>query len=214
VPIALLKLIETIQVFFYLPAVAWVFLAFLFGVGVEEVRLGVGPRKLSLRIGQTRLGIGLLPLGCLVKFVYSGPRSFHLLPGWKRALLYLAGPGLCLIPAYLLLGTSAWQIFWSTFPDFFRLGISPSAAADVWRTLLSRDSVACAGAAAAATAAINLLPLPPLPGGLALVEGLSPSRSDNAPAWKVWFLNLSVALLFVLVTGWVIGLVQAFRSAP
>jgi membrane-associated protease RseP (regulator of RpoE activity) len=210
--IALLKLIETIQVFFYLPAVAWVFLAFLFRVGVDEVRLGVGPRKVGFRLGDTTIGLGLLPLGCVVKFAYSGPRSFHRVPGWKRALLYVAGPLLCLLPAYLLLGAAAWPVFTSAVPDFFTLAYPPGLAAGAWRQMLSQDAVACAGAAAAATAALNLLPLPPLPGGLALVEGWSPSRAGTAPPWKTWLLNLSVALLFVLVLGWTLGLFQAVVS--
>jgi len=211
--IALLKLIETIQVFFYLPAVAWVFLAFLFRVGVDEVRLGVGPRKLGFRLGDTTIGLGLLPLGCIVKFAYSGPRSFYAVPGWQRALLYVSGPLLCLLPAYLLMGPAAWPVFSSAVPKFFTLAYPPGLAAGAWRQILSQDAVACAGAAAAATAALNLLPLPPLPGGLALVEGLSPARSDMAPAWKTWFLNVSVALLFVLVAGWTVGLLQAVVSA-
>jgi len=72
-------------------------LAKKFGVKVEEFGIGLPPRIIGKKIGETIYSINLLPLGAFVKLYgeeaggKKGSRSFSQKPIWQRSLIILGG---------------------------------------------------------------------------------------------------------------------------
>jgi len=67
-----------------------------YGVKVEEFGIGLPPRLLGKKIGETIYSINLIPLGAFVRLegeegVVPGPRSFSGKPLWQRAVIVAAG---------------------------------------------------------------------------------------------------------------------------
>jgi regulator of sigma E protease len=84
------------------------------GMRVEKFSLFFGPMLVSKQWGETTYGIGPIPLGGYVKI--SGmnpseelpdevaPRAYCNQPVWKRVVVILAGPGVNLLIAFLVVG--------------------------------------------------------------------------------------------------------------
>ncbi len=67
-----------------------------FGVKVEEFGIGIPPRIIGKKIGETIYSLNLLPLGAFVKIEgeeseSDSPRSFSQKPAWQRALILFGG---------------------------------------------------------------------------------------------------------------------------
>ena len=67
-----------------------------FGVKVEEFGIGLPPRLIGKKFGETIYSINLLPLGAFVRLegeekVVPGPRSFSAKPIWQRMVIVAAG---------------------------------------------------------------------------------------------------------------------------
>jgi len=67
-----------------------------FGVRVEEFGIGLPPRLIGKKIGETLYSLNLIPLGAFVKLYgeekeIKEPRSFTGKPIWQRALIILGG---------------------------------------------------------------------------------------------------------------------------
>ena len=67
-----------------------------FGVKIEEFGIGLPPRLIGKKIGETLYSLNLIPLGAFVKLYgeekeTKGPRSFTGKPIWQRALIILGG---------------------------------------------------------------------------------------------------------------------------
>ena len=90
----------------------------LFGVGVDEFALGMGPMPVSRKWGKTLYSIRAVPVGGFCKpqggdlsgqsaeEMYAKPPEpgdFLYAPWWKRVLIFLAGPGMNFISALLLM---------------------------------------------------------------------------------------------------------------
>ncbi len=117
------KLSVLLFVLFWIPLLALheaghALMAKLVGWQVVQVVIGMGRSLGSFRLGSTSIEFQLLPLE---GFVRSMPRNLNL-PGFKNALIYLAGPGIELMLAAAIL--------WANGPD--RL-LSPS---DQYGTIL------------------------------------------------------------------------------
>jgi len=72
------------------------FFAKKYGVKVEEFGIGLPPRLIGKKIGETVYSINLLPIGAFVRLegeerVTPGPRSFSAKPIWQRAVIVAAG---------------------------------------------------------------------------------------------------------------------------
>lgn len=79
-----------------------------FGVGVEEFGVGLPPRLLGKKIGETVYSLNLLPFGAFVRIrgeeeEAEGEKSFTNKPVWQRALILLAGVVSFWIVALILL---------------------------------------------------------------------------------------------------------------
>lgn len=71
-------------------------LALRFGVKVEEFGIGLPPRLLSKRFGETLYSLNLFPIGAFVRMLgeekaEEHPRSFSSKPVWQRAVIVAAG---------------------------------------------------------------------------------------------------------------------------
>ena len=72
-------------------------LAKKFGVRVEEFGIGIPPRLIGKKFGETLYSLNLLPLGAFVRIYgedateVSNIRSFLAKPIWQRALILLGG---------------------------------------------------------------------------------------------------------------------------
>jgi len=67
-----------------------------YGVKVEEFGIGLPPRLIGKKIGETIYSLNLLPLGAFVRLegeeqAAGGPRSFSAKPIWQRMVIVAAG---------------------------------------------------------------------------------------------------------------------------
>lgn len=84
-------------------------MAKLLGIGVKEFAFGFGPKWLVLaKRGETEYTIHPYPLGGFVKLAGDEigeddvPNGFNSKPWWKRWLVYVSGPFMSLLLAYLI----------------------------------------------------------------------------------------------------------------
>jgi hypothetical protein len=108
-----------------------------------------------------------------------------------------------------MIGGNAWPSFVRTFWQVFHGTVDISTAKAACARLLSLSPWLCAGVLASKNAAFNLLPLLPLPGGLAVAETLSPSNLEEAPPWKSFLLNVSVLIVLAIYSRWLWALWSA-----
>jgi len=83
------------------------------GMRVERFSLFFGPMFFKVRRGETEYGIGPIPLGGYVKITGMNPneeippeavpRAYYNQPVWKRIVVILAGPGVNLLIAFVIL---------------------------------------------------------------------------------------------------------------
>jgi regulator of sigma E protease len=89
------------------------------GMRVERFSLFFGPMLWKVRRGETDYGIGPIPLGGYVKITGMNPneeippevadRAYYNQPVWKRIVVILAGPGVNLLIAFVIV----WALFLS-----------------------------------------------------------------------------------------------------
>src|SRR5437588_9943570 len=82
------------------------------GMRVERFSLFMGPLLVKFRRGETEYGIGPFPLGGYVRITGMNPhedippevvpRAYYNQPVWKRIVVILAGPGVNLIIAFVI----------------------------------------------------------------------------------------------------------------
>jgi regulator of sigma E protease len=83
------------------------------GMRVERFSLFFGPMFVKRKWGETEYGIGVIPLGGYVKITGMNPleaipeevrpRAYYMQPVWKRIAVILAGPGVNLLVAFVIL---------------------------------------------------------------------------------------------------------------
>jgi len=99
----------------------------LVGMRVEKFSLFFPPTIFSRRRGETEYAIGLIPAGGYVKITGMNPdeelpeevrdRAYHAQKPWKRIAVILAGPGVNIIVAFVLLFSFFWLIGGETGSD-------------------------------------------------------------------------------------------------
>ena len=87
------------------------------GMRVERFSLFFGPMLWKFRRGETEYGIGAIPLGGYVKITGMNPneelppevvaRAYYNQPVWKRIVVILAGSGVNLLIAFVII----WALF-------------------------------------------------------------------------------------------------------
>ena len=153
------------------------FVAKSFGVILREVSLGYGPKLLSIGIFKIRV----LPLGGSVVMKSTrddepgdGHGAFELMPVWKQFLLPLSGSLGVLALALLITPDVGRDAFGSAFSEMWRGAFSPASVAQDYLARLevfSQESSFIVLFALISTkfCAFNLLPIPPMNGGYALL---------------------------------------------
>jgi regulator of sigma E protease len=89
------------------------------GMRVERFSLFFGPMIWKFRRGETEYGVGAIPLGGYVRITGMNPnedipadavpRAYYNQPVWKRIVVILAGPGVNLLIAFVII----WALFLS-----------------------------------------------------------------------------------------------------
>lgn len=104
----ILIIIITFSILIILHELGHFLMARKFGVRVEEFGLGLPPRLLGKKIGETLFSLNAIPFGGFVRMFgeeenIQDPQSFTGKPIWQRALIVVAGVAIFWIIAALLL---------------------------------------------------------------------------------------------------------------
>lgn len=193
-------------------------LARLLGITVREVSLGFGPTLLSTGIFRLRA----LPFGgaVVLKNTLTDTKPHDAAPDWAddafdtqpravRVLLPLSGIAALIAVAFALRPDAAWGSIVNGFAQIVTGALSPLSTA---QHLLggathagSLGFAALLGMLAAKFAALNLLPLPTMGGGQALLALLDPCPHDQ-PRWKELLLQWSAWLAIALGAAWIVAI--------
>jgi membrane-associated protease RseP (regulator of RpoE activity) len=179
-------------------------------------------RLITLGIGWTLLKIGLLqikllPLGGSVHMKDSRTETlteaeladaFDHQPRWRQAAIPLGGSLSVLGVSLLLLGIEGWDAFLSGFHQVFAGALSPLTVGPqliaAFVSGVESDPVAWSfGLFCAKIAAVNLLPLPSLNGGDALMALLGLNKASEQT--RVKLLTMSVCVVLLLWGGWLLA---------
>lgn len=188
--------------------------ATLAGVAIREIRVGFGP--VLLRFARYRIALG--PFGGFVKMKDSREEqsvaepmqdAFDHQPGWKQALIPLSGPTALLLLALLLLGEDGWHAFIKGFSQVLVGALAPLSEAQQLLGsfndyLRARSFLDVLGLLAAKMAAINLLPLPMLNGGAAILALLGFNRASERTTTTMQMLG--VLALGALWLSWTVAI--------
>lgn len=190
------------------------------GIAIREVSFGMGPALLSAGVFRLRA----LPLGGSVVFKDTqteAPPSgaidididvdkwavdaFDHQPRAVRVLLPLCGVAALAAVAFALHPASAGASVAHGFAQWVSGALAPSSTAlrliEGATRVASLGFTPLLGMLAAKLTALNLLPLPSMAGGQALLALLDPSPREM-PRWKASLLQGSVWLLLALALSW------------
>ena len=183
------------------------------GLRVARVTLGAGPSLTGANVAGTALHFAPLPITSSVQFEEEPRLSFADLPLVQALLVQLAGPAAMAAPAAVLLGGEAFDIIARVWMGAFGLlsGTGHEAMRHALEALQTASPVRAIGLVASANAAIQLLPFPPLPAGMALLRIVSGNRLEAAQAQLVFKAGLLAC--FVLAAFAVVTLVSVLRGA-
>lgn len=179
------------------------------GARVDEVQVLTGG-GLTLRAAAPRIRVGWLPVGGFVRFVGAGEPAvadgYEALPGWRRALVPLAGPVAVLFVASALLGPGEALASSGRLPGQYLAGVRPFGAAQEvlagWAALAGAPVSVVAGHVFAKLGALNLLPVGALAGGQALLALVPlPERASTV------YQGGSLLVVVGLGVGWVVAVV-------
>jgi hypothetical protein len=191
----------------------------LLGATLQQVRLGFGPTLLGFRLRGAPVRLHLFPLGGYVQFwrsdsnppAPSGVVPFDHLPGHRRAAAQLTGPLVLLAVGVALGGPSPWK----PAVDLFRGALSPlSTGPDLLAAAVAAAPTlplpALLGQIFAYLAAWNLLPVPTLNGGAALLDLTVPPGKSGDRVRSITSVAGAIAM-FALGTAWIVAIVSYLR---
>lgn len=162
------------------------------GGTIKLVRLGFGPELLRFIVFGFDVGFGPLPLGGYVQFWQTtdeqhpppGTLLFDELPGYRRAAAQLAGPFCLFVVACIGTLSFAWAPVYSGWVDYLGAVLAPRTrgpmvlgeAVVAIRTL---PALRLLGLLCAKLAAWNILPIPSLNGGSAILAMCLPNDAGG-----------------------------------
>ncbi|HYF90878.1 MAG TPA: site-2 protease family protein [Symbiobacteriaceae bacterium] len=185
------------------------------GMRVVEFSIGMGPRLLSIRLGETLYVLRLFPLAGYVLLPDLAPEDgAPTVPAWRRAVAMLAGPLCNVLLTVVLVGFRntgfLFAFWWDQVQQLFAVGgelagvvgISNEvgkAAAAGWRQLAF-----VAGYLSVNFAILNLLPIPGLDGGRLVSLAIEKLNGGRRPRWEPAV--QAIGLLAILGLGvWLMG---------
>ena len=192
------------------------------GVGVERISIFYGEPLFRFRLGSIPIEVGYLPTGGSTTFhrtanvgaCRQGVRTYEGLHPWQRVVVILSGPSLLLLLGYAFVGgNELLGVLHRFIPTFVSGTMSPGTQGvetltSYFRFLEQGDYRIAFGVLAVVLAAVNLLPLPTLNGGEAvieLVQALSRHRLATKTTMVVRICSLLVAL--AVTASWAFALV-------
>jgi hypothetical protein len=142
-------------------------------VPIERMSFGVGERWLEIKVATIPISFGF-PFGGSVKFVGDEPNVNPKFLGWRRCVVELSGCAVLLVLAAIILGRQATFDVLALWRQFIEGALSPFGHAqillvDLGRYLGGLNDISIFAAMSFGQAALNLLPLPPVNGGNALM---------------------------------------------
>jgi membrane-associated protease RseP (regulator of RpoE activity) len=204
------KLLLVLPLVQALHLLAMAFVGVKVGATLKIVRFGFGPELFRFNVRGSDVGIGPFPLGGYVQFWQSpdekerkkerkeGVRYFDELSGPRRAAAELAGPVSLFVAACLATMSFAWAPFSSGFLDYVGAVLAPKTRGvallgEASAAIRALPFISLFGLACAKVAAWNLLPLPVLNGGAALMHLALPMQSRARAALVVVGLLVTMA---------------------
>lgn len=205
----LLKLLTAAVISIAVHTAGFVIAGYAAKLRIQRIAFLYGGAILRFRVGETWVAIGWIPLGGSVKFAGFGEqrdpfppsdvkKTWTDLPPIVRTAIVLSGSLLLLSLSCVLIGPRSAlenggelpkqcvEAASGGYPRMLRIFYEYVDASGVWLVV---------GIVSAKFAAFNLLPLPPLNGGQALLEWL-PTQTDRPTLQRV---QTSVQLLIVMV---------------
>lgn len=181
-------------------AAALVVMGITVAADVAVIGLFVGPALLTTSVGGWPIRLNLLPLGAYVRF-QEEPAPAHL------ATMLLAANGVVLVIAGALLGIgdaarTAWGVWrWAITGGLFANASDADAVFQhVAATLEAANFASATGMVTAACVAINLLPIPMMNGGDAIVHFYRAVRHISESTREKILLTGFVVVLMLLVS--------------
>ncbi len=193
----------------------FVFASLVFRQKIEELSLFMGKSILSVSWRGCTLCIRSIPTGGFIRIegmenndedssVSTPVHGFRALPTNKRILTFLAGPISCFLLAIACGGIElAQQRVWTGFFQYIHGSIAPFAygqhAVARFLTHVRNDHfIGLLGFLAAKNCAANLLPLPSVNGGQAIMTLFPNMKSRQVYRLQLW----GLAILTLLWFGW------------
>lgn len=204
-----------------LPTVAAAVLARALGLAVPRVDLGVWRPRLRSRIGSTAVTLTPWQLSSsyLIKdaadqddYPTTPGRLFGSVNPPGRALIVVSGPLLLLLATVPVLGASAFAAFAAGFGQIVAGALSPFGEAQAllagFRETAAATPVRSVAIVVTKLAAFALLPIPPQPGGNALLQLLRGHRAGY-PDWFAAAQLVGLLAVLGIVVSWVAAGVHA-----
>ncbi|MBU6952240.1 site-2 protease family protein [Hahella sp. HN01] len=171
-----------------------------FGVKVREISIGSGPLLLQTGI----VSIRAILLTGYVKLkdtreergegddVKPAPDAYDCQPTWIRAVIPLSG---CFFVLAFALGVyeDGWRSFGAAFAQIFLGAFSPLSVAQEYLRegavfAANNNFILLFALVATKLSACNLLPLPHMNGGQALMALRQPRQTEAQPKWILWLI--------------------------
>lgn len=186
------------------------------GAAIERVSIFSGRPWCRFSVRGIPVEIGCWPFSGSMKFDeldFNDGRSYGQLRSWKRLLITMSGPVTLLIMGCLFLGGDCPGALRDFYPTFVGGTLSPrsqgvEAMAAYFRHLAQGDYRTAFGLLAVVFAAVNLLPLPTLNGGEAVMELVQALSGRRFGTRSIMAMRLTAMLvLMAAMVSWALALV-------
>jgi len=198
------------------------------GKALAQFNLPIKPLRGSARTRQpgrtVTLSVGSLPFGGSVRFAGMDSEeaiteaAFYKLSLVRRLLIMLSGATFLLLLSAALLGWErAWSAFGSGFGQYVHGALAPLTYGQIMLSRLSdlltkQPAHLALGVLAAKIAAFNLLPIPTLNGGQALLEIMRPRIKNTDRLLRLNMAGLTV--LACLTVSWWVAVAKYVLERP
>ena len=192
----------------------------LLRLAIESVSFGFGPTLASFVVHRTTIRFKLLPFPSSVKLAGAHEelddalRAFENRGRAEKIAMTLSGSAAGLIVAVAVLGPTAMlHAAAASWGEYFRVVTAFPDVAAPWQpiieTVRTESLTTTFGLVCAKVAALNLLPLAPLSGGLAIMHlcGSWDETGEPTGPWQLYF-RVSVCIIFGVLLLWLIGAVR------
>ena len=175
-------------------------------VPIERMSFGLGKRWLQTNIGTIPVSFGI-PLGGWVKFAGDElPRA-----GLRRVGLELSGCAVLVVFAAVTWRQHASYDVLALWQQFFEGALSPFGfaqvlLADLGRYLGGLDELSVLAAVSFGMAALNLLPVPMLNGGNAIMHLVSSTVYPLTDRSLEWLFRVGLFIIFPAYGSWLLAL--------